>query len=488
MLQETLGVHLQILLAVGLAVLCYGLVLGCIVCCRRKKRIPSADKEAVFLASPPPPEEVTVTLNLPACTQPVQQQYEELDGEVLEFPYSKSSFPSHDDLTTLPFEPEPNGSAEPVQSSLPMRRFSSPAFPSKAGGPSRFSLSSLTKLNLVSRTRQVMGRRRTVSGDALAYDESRHLTRPGEPLLSRYGSHSLSSRPAPLLHFSLLLSSASCTLVVNILSLSGDNRRRGGVFVRASLPPLYPTPQQIPPRRRSLGPDLHSQNLVLQVGSVEELQTCTLRLAVYSRDFSGLREAALGVMELACEQVDWQPDTTTTYSRQLSMSKAKLKKSVSSLESPSRRKSSVWVPQTLGQLLVLLQYQAQARRLKVMVRKAENLVKVTQIPGNADHYIVINLRQDGKIVDSKETKGVGGPNPVWNAPFLFDLPPGDITQLSLTLEFLVMQGRLYTKSSILGRVLIGTDASEAGREHWRDTCCPGQTEITRWHIVQPDIR
>uniref|UniRef100_A0A1A7XUG4 Synaptotagmin XIII n=2 Tax=Iconisemion striatum TaxID=60296 RepID=A0A1A7XUG4_9TELE len=422
MLQETLGVHLQLLLAVGLAVLCYGLVLGCILCCRRKKKIPSEDKEAVFLAPPPPPEEVTVTLNLPACTQPVRQQYEELDGEVLEFPS-----PSHDDLTALPFDTEPNG------------------------------------------TRRVMGRRCTVSEDALAYGESRQLTPAGS------GEHPLSR-------------SASCTLVVNILSLSGDTRKRGGVFVRASLPPLYPTPQQIPPRRRSLSPDLHSQNLVLQVGSVEELQTCTLRLAVYSRDFSGLREAALGVVELPCEQLDWKADTTTTYSRQLSMRKTKLKKSLSSLESLSRRKSSVWVPQTLGQLLVLLQYQTPARRIKVMVRKAENLVKVTRIPGTPDHYIVINLCQDGKIVDSKETKGVGGPNPVWNAPFLFDLPPGDITQLSLTLEFIVMQGRLYTKSSVLGRVLIGTDVSEAGREHWRDTCYPGQTETTRWHTVQSDTR
>ncbi|CAM9217021.1 unnamed protein product, partial [Lampetra planeri] len=55
------------------------------------------------------------------------------------------------------------------------------------------------------------------------------------------------------------------------------------------------------------------------------------------------------------------------------------------------------------------------------------------------HYVVINLRQDGKVIATKETKGVSGPNPVWNAPFLFDLPPGDITHLPLLLEFIVMQ-------------------------------------------------
>ena len=56
-----------------------------------------------------------------------------------------------------------------------------------------------------------------------------------------------------------------------------------------------------------------------------------------------------------------------------------------------------------------------------------------------DHYVIINLRQDGVVVGTKETKGAGSPNPVWNAPFLFDLPPGDITQLPLVLEFIVMQ-------------------------------------------------
>lgn len=56
-----------------------------------------------------------------------------------------------------------------------------------------------------------------------------------------------------------------------------------------------------------------------------------------------------------------------------------------------------------------------------------------------DHYVVINLRQNGNVIGTKETKGTSGPNPVWNAPFLFDLPAGDITELPLVLEFIVMQ-------------------------------------------------
>uniref|UniRef100_A0A3B3DPX2 C2 domain-containing protein n=1 Tax=Oryzias melastigma TaxID=30732 RepID=A0A3B3DPX2_ORYME len=225
--------------------------------------------------------------------------------------------------------------------------------------------------------------------------------------------------------------------------------------------------------RRSLCPDLQDQSCVLQVGSVEELRTCTLRIAVYSRDFSGLREAALGWLELPCEPVDWESEVTNTYTKQLTATKGKLKK------------SSVGGAVTLGKVLILLQYQASAQRIKVMVRKAENLTKLTRIPG-APHCVVIKLHLEGRVISTKETKGVSGPNPVWNAPFLFDLPPGDITQLPLVLEFVIMQGRLYTKSSVLGRVLIGSSASEVGQGHWREMCRLQQTETTRWHTIQSE--
>ncbi|KAF7652207.1 hypothetical protein LDENG_00099930 [Lucifuga dentata] len=504
MSQYTLGVHLQILLAVGLAVFCYCLVLCCILCWRRRKSVSSQDKEAVFLSPHKGPvERVTVTLMPPPCTQPIKQQYEELDGDVLEFPSSKSSSsPSEDDLTSLPFDLSPSRSAQLAQlpvSSFPLRRLSTPAVPCPSSKPrshGRASLPSLSKLSLVSKSRRAMGRRSTVSGESFLYNESSQLdgaTRApmqhGEPSPPQYGSGSLSipSKPAALLHFSLLFSSTCGTLVVNILGLSGASRRRSGVFVRASLPPLCPSPQQIASRRRSFSPDLHNHSFVLQVGSVEELRTCTLRLAVYSRDFSGLREAALGVVEMPCEQMDWEPDTTVTCTKQLSPTKRKLKKSVSSQETLGHRKSSVCVQRALGQLFILLQYQTLAQRIKVMVRKAENLAKLTRIPGAPDHYVIINLRQDGQVMSTKETKGTSGMNPVWNAPFLFDLPPGDITQLPLVLEFIVMQGRLYTKSSILGRVLIGGDASEEGQGHWKEMCSRGQIETARWHTIQSDV-
>lgn len=331
--------HQQILLAVGLAVFCYCLVLGCILCCRRRRRRASlGDKEAVY-SSPRRPESVSVTPTPSPCTQPVKQQYEELDGDVLDFPVSPrtSSSPTiEDDLGTLPFHPGLSGSAERVQrpgNSLPMRRLSSPAVPcspSKRSTHGRASLPSLSKLSLASRSRRAAARRSTVSGEeGLLLGGEASPLQQGEPsAASHYGSSSLSvpSKPAPLLHFSVLFSSACGTLMVNILGLSGTSRRRSGVFARVSLPPLFPRPQQLASRRRSLSPDIHSQSFVLQVGSVEDVSGCTLRLDVYARDFSGLRETCLGVVELPCQSVNWEPDATIVYSRQVNPTKNKLKK------------------------------------------------------------------------------------------------------------------------------------------------------------------
>ncbi|CAL8350065.1 unnamed protein product [Merluccius merluccius] len=495
---RSLGVHLQVLLAVGLAVFCWFLVLSCVLCWRRRSRsnLSAQDKEAGLTS----PHQGAPVIPTPSpSTRPVKQQYEELDGDVLELPSSRSSSSlSVDHLGSLP--PDPSGAlADPEKRSpgarFPLRRLSSPAVPcsARAAAPrrGRASLPSLPKLNLVSKTRRAADRRSTVSADSfLTCGEGSHLT-PTSSSCPQYGSGGSAAPPEPaaaLLHFSVVFSPAQGTLAVSIAGLTGAvARRRCGVFVRVSLPPLYPSPQHAPSRRRSsLGPELHKQSFVLQVGSMQELLACTLTLAVHSRDFSGLREAAVGLVEMPCGEMDWEPDIASTYIRELSPAKSKLKKSLSSQESSARRKSSAAPCRALGQMFILLQYQAPAQRVKVMIRKAESLVKLTRMPGAPDHCVVINLRQDGKVITTKETKAVGGPNPVWNAPFLFDLPSGDITQLPLVFEFVVMQGRLYTKSSVLGSVLIGCSAPEAGQGHWKEMCSRGQLETARWHTIQSD--
>ncbi|CDQ97412.1 unnamed protein product, partial [Oncorhynchus mykiss] len=396
-----------ILLAVGLGVFCFCLVLGCLLCWRRGKYHPPEDKESALSPSSATCERITVTLTPSSGTLPIKQQYEELDGDVLDLPsHNSSSSPSENDLTTLPFEPRPRSSSSELRSSprscFPMRRLSTPVVSSsshyKPSGHGRASLPSIPKLGLVSKTRRALERRYSVNGDNFLYSEQSRLTSPRSAMhppgpqreLSQpqYGSSSSSlsipTKPAPLLHFSLLFSPARGTLTTNIMGLSGAARRRSGVFVRASLPPLCPSPQQGASRRPSLSPEIQCQSLVLQVGSVEELRACTLRLAVFSRDFSGLRETALGKLEMPCGEMDWEPDTTVTYTRELNPTRSRLKRSMSSQETLGRRKSSLCAaPRALGQLFILLQYQTLAHRIKVMVRKAENLAKLSRMPGAA---------------------------------------------------------------------------------------------------------
>jgi len=329
------AVHLQVLLAVGLAVFCWFLVLSCVLCWRRRRRgssLLARDKEA---ALPSPHAGAPVFRTPSPHTLPVKQQYEELDGDALELssvPRVGSSL-SQDHLGALP--PAPGGD-DPC--SVPLRRLSSPAVPcsGRAAAPhrGRASLPSLPKLNLVSRTRRAMDRHTaSTSADSfLAYGEGSHLT-PASSSCPQYGSSGPAippnlPKPAALLHFSAEFSPARGTLAVSIAGLTGAPvaRKRSGVFVKVSLPPLWPSPQHAPSRRRSLSPELHHQSFVLQVGSVEELRTCTLRLAVHARDFSGLREAAVGLVEMPCGEMDWEPDTASTYVRELSPAKSKLKK------------------------------------------------------------------------------------------------------------------------------------------------------------------
>lgn len=56
---------------------------------------------------------------------------------------------------------------------------------------------------------------------------------------------------------------------------------------------------------------------------------------------------------------------------------------------------------------------------------------------HTEYQVVINLHHEGVMISSRETKG--GSCAVWNSSFLFDLPTGEISQLQVMLEFVIMQ-------------------------------------------------
>ncbi|KAK0143813.1 hypothetical protein N1851_017985 [Merluccius polli] len=52
----------------------------------------------------------------------------------------------------------------------------------------------------------------------------------------------------------------------------------------------------------------------------------------------------------------------------------------------------------------------------------------------AGYQVVVNLHHEGVVISTRRTAG-------WNTPFLFDLPPGDLTHMPITLELIIMQAK-----------------------------------------------
>ncbi|XP_069758720.1 synaptotagmin-11-like isoform X2 [Narcine bancroftii] len=454
------AVYLHVVLGAGLAIFCFCLIVGCALCWRRgKHRDPTGGKG---LGS----ERIVLETNaglLGNTSTPVKQQYEEVEGSVLDYP---PCVVSHLQDSGHPCQLGPHG-----RPSLPFI----PVIP---------------KPGLNSKTKRILERRCTVSGDISDYKEPVRL---GSSVPKPLGSPSqnvpdsfmgMKTKPKPLLHFTLFYSSYELNLTVSIIGIYNLPRRFGtgcDSYVRVHLLPKILEPRQTAVRRKSLNPEFR-ESFQFSGHTPEEIKCFTLRFAVYVKEFHNLKDSFVGELFFPLEQLDWKLDVPSTHTMGLSATKTKLKKCLSTQDVAS----GAAPPKLLGQLFVLLQYQTLANRIKVMVRKAETLARLTRMPGSPDHYVIINLYKDGKTLSSKVTKTSSGYNPVWNAPFLFDVPPGDIESLDLSLEFIIMQGRIYTRSSALGRVVISADASETGRMHWKEMASRGHVESARWHTIQPD--
>lgn len=338
-------VHLQILLLVGLIVLCLCLVLGCVLCwrnsqvCSIKDHVTPAVADPVTLSQTPPPS---------AATTGFRPQYEELDGNVLDYPSTFASpAPSESEFISPPFShqaPAASERKEQPKSCFSLRRLSTPPLTSplyKPIDPSRVSLPTFPKLGLLSKTCKALQRRCTVTGDSISYNEHSRLTSPSatcpfmpeEPIplapLS-YGS-SISCQqpisPKPCLHFTMAFSPEERTLAVTILSLTGTLHRLEDISVLGSLPPLYPCPTATS-ARGSQGPKAHGPVLLLKVGSVEELQRCVLRIAAYTQEPLSQRGTALGEVEVECGGRDWRAEHLFYLSKELNPNKWTLKKVV----------------------------------------------------------------------------------------------------------------------------------------------------------------
>ncbi|KAK3599369.1 hypothetical protein CHS0354_009872, partial [Potamilus streckersoni] len=147
-----------------------------------------------------------------------------------------------------------------------------------------------------------------------------------------------------------------------------------------------------------------------------------------------------------------------------------------------RRKSTSFklMVQELGSLLILLEYQPQGKRIKVLLRKAFNIPKSDRKIGQPGHYVIINLLQDNKVIESKVSRPIAGYNPIWNQPYLFTINNDNMVGYSM--EFVLMRGRLYTKDSVIGHVILGDKSSPIGQRHWQSS---KTGEIEMWHNIIP---
>ncbi|XP_056127024.1 uncharacterized protein syt18b [Rhinichthys klamathensis goyatoka] len=330
---KQLEVHLQILLSVGLVVLCLSLILGCVICWLKTRHKPHEDEKTV--RTPPPPDSVDhVTVALSSSplsgTTFTKLQYEQLEGEVLDYPSAfESSTPSDEEFTAF-------SEVNKQTSCFQMRRLSSPAVSSSLYKPmasGRYSLPSLPRLSLLAKTRKVLERHCTVAGDSYSFSEHRRLTIPNlqspctlsqlqtqgllqeESLLPNYGSNSCSKTSDPFLHFTLTFSSTQNTLTLSLVGITGVVHHLEEVTVQARLLPLCPGPLVISAQDYNLSSGLYKQNLVVNVGSLEGLKSCILRLAVFTQD--NPKTSLFEELEVCCSSLDWTPDRPVTCVREL---------------------------------------------------------------------------------------------------------------------------------------------------------------------------
>ncbi|XP_075713935.1 AT-rich interactive domain-containing protein 3B isoform X2 [Rhinoderma darwinii] len=449
-------VHLQVLLGAGLALLCFCLLLGCAICWHKSRKqqsstsIDGGDKGCT--------QQCNIDIELSdSLAKPIHvamhRQYQTLDGNIT--PKDRGE-----------------GLSPPQQHGLNCM--------SERNHPVRASLPSLYQLS--SKTKRALKRRSTVVGGSSLDGDRLRLVKVPHSRTDPNGLSSIKQKSQPLVHFTLCYSLTDEIFTATVTGFSNLPKRlyqKKDSFVRAYLLPGFKEPH---PGQTEDSDGI--QKFIFFGYKPEDLKEKTLRLAVYARDRSSMKEGFIGEVLFSCASLDCYSQATPGFTKELSITKTKLKKSLSTLDVASPPTSNLKSP---GQILILLQHQVLANRIKVMVQKAENLSKLTRIPGAPDHFVSIRLIRDSQVMDIKETRTASGTSPVWNAPFLFDAPLEFVHSPNLHLDFLVMQGRIYNRARILGHVVIGAGTSEAGMAHWQEMCNKAPVECSRWHTLQSDV-
>ncbi|XP_064198364.1 synaptotagmin-10 isoform X2 [Anguilla rostrata] len=135
----------------------------------------------------------------------------------------------------------------------------------------------------------------------------------------------------------------------------------------------------------------------------------------------------------------------------------------------------------LGEIMYSLCYLPTAGRMTLTVIKCRNL-KAMDITGSSDPYVKVSLICEGRRLKKRKTTTKKSTlNPVYNEAIIFDIPPENVEQVSLSI--MVMDYDRVGHNEVIGVCRTGPDAEGLGRDHWNEMLAYPRKPITHWHAL-----
>ncbi|KTF94172.1 hypothetical protein cypCar_00028705, partial [Cyprinus carpio] len=113
------------------------------------------------------------------------------------------------------------------------------------------------------------------------------------------------------------------------------------------------------------------------------------------------------------------------------------------------------------------------------IRKAPNTFTLHL---STDPYVKVSLICDGRRLKKRKTTTKKNTlNPVYNEAIIFDIPPENVEQVSLSI--IVMDYDRVGHNEVIGVCRAGPDAEGLGRDHWNEMLAYPRKPITHWHAL-----
>ncbi|XP_076034378.1 synaptotagmin-4-like isoform X2 [Oratosquilla oratoria] len=288
------------------------------------------------------------------------------------------------------------------------------------------------------------------------------------------GAKNIHPKRCPQVEFNLVWASSSSTLTVyvtRITNLPAKYRKSGAstFYTVTFIGPKRSTARSSNLVSKSLNPE-YSKVFSFSGVSLQEVQRSVLLFEVFVRRRGYMKDKPLGELRYRLCQEQLRPNTPVATVQPVTPTKKEGVASPVSEDLGGKR----------GEVLVVAQCQALAsfsNRVKVVVRKAANLPPSKTL-GGADYIAEVVVRRGGETVAVQSTKPATGPNPVWNAPFIFDVEYDKLSEYCV--EAMVLRVGRFSRRS-LGHALLGLDTTPKGAEHWERIMREVNRDVEMWY-------